>query len=475
MDLDPTLCYAALLARDSRFDGRFFVGVSSTGIYCRPVCRVRTPRPENCQFFAQPAAAEAAGFRPCLRCRPELAPGHPARAPGAGLAQGAAGLIDSGVDDMDAVARRIGVTPRHLRRLFVAEFGLPPVAYAQTRRLLLAKQLLADTSLPLTQVALASGFGSLRRFNALFRSRYALSPGQMRRGGSGDPSEVCLHLAFRAPYAWTAIRDFLGKRAITGVESVAEGRYMRCVRLVEQGQVYRGWVMVQSAVAQDALAVTLSPSLLPVLSPVLARVRHLFDLGCAPLDVAAALGDLALEPGLRLPGAFDGFEMAVRAIIGQQVSVKAARTVAGRFAAAFGEPVATPFADLSRAFPDAARVAGLELGTLVALGLVRQRAGAILALAQAVAAGRLELSPTADLDAALACLGSLPGIGEWTAHYIGMRALGWTDAFPVRDLGVRKAMGEERPAVLMARAEAWRPWRAYAVMQLWTSLERTEA
>jgi AraC family transcriptional regulator of adaptative response / DNA-3-methyladenine glycosylase II len=478
MELDAGTCYRALRARDARFDGRFFVAVSSTRIYCRPVCTARPPKRENCRFFRSAAAAECEGYRPCLRCRPELAPGNASIDATSRLAQAAANLIEDGSLNgagVEAIAARIGITDRHLRRAFATEFGVSPVAFAQTQRLLLAKRLLTDTSMPVTEVALGSGFGSLRRFNALFKERYRLNPRQLRRlaASASAPDALGFELSFRPPYDWPALLAFLGDRAIAGVEAVEGSWYRRAVRLVCDGREQRGWIEVGCSARKPALRVNLAPSLAKVIPPVLARVKSLMDLACHPLEVARTLGRLAeRNPGLRVPGAFDGFEVAVRAILGQQVSVVAARTLAGRFAAAFGTPIDTPFASLVTAFPTAAEVASLAPERIARLGMPLSRARSIVALARANAAGRLALAPSADVEATLDKLRALPGIGEWTAQYIAMRALAWPDAFPPTDLGVQKALGETRAQRVLAIAEAWQPWRAYAVMHLWQSLRK---
>jgi AraC family transcriptional regulator of adaptative response / DNA-3-methyladenine glycosylase II len=482
MTLDTHTCYRALRARDARFDGRFFVAVSSTRIYCRPVCTVKPPKRENCRFYPSAAAAESAGYRPCLRCRPELAPGNASVDATSRVAQAAASLIEDRTldeDGLDAVATRLGITDRHLRRAFGAEFGVSPVEFAQTQRLLLAKRLLTDTRLPVTEVAFASGFGSLRRFNALFKQRYRLQPGQLRRhmhnGASASAAADVLNfeLSFRPPYDWPAVSAFLGARAIAGVEAVENGRYRRTARIHVEGKKHLGWIEVSPSPKKPALRVTVSASLAKALPPVLSRVKALMDLACNPAEVALALGALAKRhPGLRVPGAFDGFEAAVRAILGQQVTVAAARTVAGRFAAAFGEHLDTPFDSLNKIFPAAERIAELPYGRIARLGMPGARARTVLALARAVADGDLDLMPNADIDATLNRLRALPGVGEWTAQYIAMRALAWPDAFPHTDLGVRKALGETDARRVLAAGEAWRPWRAYAVMHLWQSLTR---
>ncbi|MEO8144882.1 MAG: DNA-3-methyladenine glycosylase 2 [Betaproteobacteria bacterium] len=480
MTLDSHTCYRALKARDARFDGRFFVAVSSTRIYCRPVCTVKPPRRENCRFYPSAAAAESGGYRPCLRCRPELAPGNASVDATSRLAQAAASLLEDRTLDeegMDAVASRLGITDRHLRRAFGAEFGVSPVEFAQTQRLLLAKRLLTDTLLPVTEIAFASGFGSLRRFNALFKQRYRLQPSQLRKhmklSGSTASDALNFELSFRPPYDWPAVSAFLGARTVAGVESVEDGCYRRTARIALEGKRHLGWIEVSPAPKKPTLRVTVSASLAKALPPVLSRVKALMDVACHPAEVAQALGALAKDhPGLRVPGAFDGFEVAVRAILGQQVTVAAARTVAGRFAAAFGDPIDTPFASLNRIFPAAERIAGLPYGHIARLGMPGARARTVLGLARAVANGSLVLMPNADIDATLEKLRSLPGVGEWTAQYIAMRALAWPDAFPHTDLGVMKALGATHPREVLQAGEAWRPWRAYAVMHLWQSLKK---
>ena len=480
MRLDPTTCYRALRARDARFDGRFFVAVSSTRIYCRPVCTVRPPRRENCRYFPSAAAAESAGYRPCLRCRPELAPGNATIDAVQRTARAAALLIEAGSvneDGIEAAAERLGVTDRHLRRAFQTEFGVSPVAFAQTQRLLLAKQLLTDTRMPVTEVAYASGFGSVRRFNALFRERYRLRPRELRKAllpaAAGDA--LAFELGYRPPYDWRAIADFLGARAIAGVEACDRTAYRRTVRISSGGAWHSGWIEIAPARNKPALRVTVAASLGKALPPMLARVKALMDLACHPAEVAHALGPLAARrPGMRVPGAFDGFEIALRAILGQQVSVAAARTLAGRFAEAFGDPLETPFESLRTLFPTADRIAALPYRRIARLGVPAVRARSILALACAVAGGELDLAPGAQIEATLAKLRALPGIGEWTAQYIALRALAWPDAFPHADYGVMKAMKLADPKRVLAAAERWRPWRAYAVMHLWQSLVKGE-
>jgi AraC family transcriptional regulator of adaptative response / DNA-3-methyladenine glycosylase II len=462
---------------DARFDGRFFVGVSSTRIYCRPVCTVRTPLRRNCSFYASAAAAEAEGFRPCLRCRPELAPGYAVVDANRRLAQAAAGMIEDGrlADaSLEKLAQALGVTDRHLRRVFQQEFGVSPVEYAQTQRLLLAKRLLTDSAMPVIDVAMASGFASLRRFNHLFRSRYRMTPGQLRRDSPRDApvEKMVFELAYRPPYDWSSIHAFLARRAVAGVEVADTRSYSRTLRLARNKNVVSGWFSVTPAPRKNALRVSVSPSLAPALPAALARIKHLFDVAAHPEEISQALGDLATaRPGLRLPGAADGFELAVRAILGQQVSVAAATRIAARVVEAFGEDIATPVAGLNKLFPTPQALAALDPPKVAATGIIATRARAIVTLAKEVASGRIRLEPSADVAVTLAALEALPGVGPWTAQYIAMRALAWPDAFPHPDVALIKAMKASKPREALAASESWRPWRAYAVMHLWKSLE----
>jgi AraC family transcriptional regulator of adaptative response / DNA-3-methyladenine glycosylase II len=379
-------------------------------------------------------------------------------------------LEDASLADL---AARLGVTDRHMRRVFQQEFGVSPVEYAQTHRLLLAKRLLTDTDLSVMDVAMASGFASLRRFNDLFRTRYRMTPGELRRTAPARaPTEsLAFDLAYRPPYDWSAMLAFLKQRAIAGVEAVDGKRYRRTLR---SGKV-AGWIEVAPSPRRSALRVVASLSLASSLPSVLSRVKSLFDLACHPEEIAAALGPIAsAHPGLRLPGAIDGFEIAVRAILGQQVTVKAAAVLAARFAERFGAAIETPHEALDRLFPQPAEIAALEPSRIAELGIFAARARAIVALAREVDRGRLSMEPTAHIESTLAALEKLPGIGPWTAQYIAMRALAWPDAFPHPDVAVLKAMNQPQPKSAVAIAEAWRPWRAYAVLHLWKSLEKAQ-
>ena len=480
MTHDTTALYQALAAHDPRFDGVFYVGVTSTGIYCRPVCTARTPKAANCRFFDSAAAAEKANFRPCLRCRPELAPGNAPVDDAQRIASLIAQRIDEGMLDdgagLESIAKRFGWSSRQIRRMMQRELGVSPIELVLTRRLLLAKQLLTETTLPMSEVAFASGFASVRRFNDAFNGRYGIPPAQFRRATPDARSTATssdtfsLQLVYREPFEWDALLAFLGARAMRGVECVDGDAYLRTVSL----GTHRGWLRVTHAPARRALMVELTHTLTPVLPAVLGRLRHLFDLSARPDVIAAHLSrdpklacSVARHPGLRVPGAFDGFELAVRAILGQQITVKAATTIAGRFVTALGEMVRTPHAALDRAAPTADRVARARVEDLAALGIIRARAGSILALAREVASGRLVLAPGARPGEVISRLEALPGVGPWTAQYIAMRALRWPDAFPKEDLAARKALGGATPAAVDVASHAWRPWRSYALLHLW--------
>ena len=493
MVLDPDSAYLAIKARDARFDGRLFVGVTSTGVYCRPVCRVRCPKRENCRFFDTRAQAEAAAFRPCMKCRPEIAPGLSQMDSSRSLADTAAHFIEHAVHSAEplsipALAARLGVTDRHLRRIFQAAHGVAPHDYLTTQRLLLAKQLLTDTTQPVTQVALASGFESLRRFNAAFAERYRFNPTQLRREGSPAakaPGSTALRLAYRPPYDVEAMLRFFAMRQVLGVEEVDGLTLRRTVGWLHRGQRISGWVSSRFVPERHEVHVNASASLSPVLGAVMQRVRHSLDLDADPalIDPVLTLLPVPLRPGTRLPGVMDGFEGALRVILGQQVTVKAARTLVQRVVDRFGEPIATPFAALNHVFPSAEAIAAADPEVIGKLGIVRQRVKALQALAAAVVDGTLTLQRGAPLEQTLDALRALPGVGEWTAQVIAMRALAWPDAWPAADIGLMNALGSSNPGAprnlarearhITALAEPWRPWRAYAVMRLWHHLETT--
>jgi AraC family transcriptional regulator of adaptative response / DNA-3-methyladenine glycosylase II len=477
MPLDPEACYRAVLARDARFDGLFFVGVKTTGVYCRPICPARTPGRDRCLFFRRAAEAEAAGFRSCFRCRPELAPGAAPVDALSRVVAAALRLIEEGAlsdgTTIDELASSLGVSDRHLRRAMQAELGVSPLALAESRRLALARQLIVDSALPMTEVAFASGYRSVRRFNAAVRARYGRAPGAMRRGradGRAASDTVTVTLQYRPPYDWNAMLGYLGAHALAGVELVRDGVYLRTAAV----GAHRGWLAVAADPDRPALRATISTSLLGGLPTIVARLRRLFDLDARPAAIAAHLArdrrlarHVRARPGLRVTGAFDPFEAAARAIVGQQVSVAAGRTLGARLAERVGQPIATPYPELARLFPDAAAVAGAAPGELGRLGLPQCRLATLRAFARAVSSGEMALDalrPAELVDQVIA----LPGVGPWTAHCLAMRGLGWPDAFPEDDLVLRRALGGISGRQARALAERWRPWRAYGATHLWT-------
>ena len=473
-ELDADGCYRALTARDARFDGVFYVGVSTTGVYCRPICPARTPRRDRCAFFARAAEAERAGYRACFRCRPELAPGSASTDALSSLARRAAERVEEGfldVGGVDALASSLGVTSRHMRRAMVDELGVGPIELAETRRIAIAKQLVRGSALPFAQIAHASGFGSVRRFNAAFRARAGCAPSALRRGAraASEDGSVVLRLAARAPFDGARLLGFLGTRAVRGVEHASERTYARSLCVGEQ----RGWVVIRIE-PDGAIEARVSAALARVIVPVSARLSALLDLRAHPSAIDEVLSadpvlapSVRARPGLRVPGAVSGFEIAVRALLGQQVSVAAARTIAGRLCERFGAPLAGPSAEIVRAFPEAGAIAEAGARRVAEIGVPGARAEALCTLAREVASGGLDLSRGADPEEARRALIALPGIGAWTAEYVRMRALGWPDAFPAGDLVVRKQLGGVTAREAEHRSEAWRPFRAYAVMHLW--------
>ncbi|TFH22129.1 MAG: DNA-3-methyladenine glycosylase 2 family protein [Myxococcales bacterium] len=484
-ELDSARCYRALTSRDARFDGRFFVGVRTTGVYCRPVCPARTPLLRNIRFYRCAAAAAEDGFRPCLRCRPETSPGTPAWSGTSATVSRALRHIEAGALDHGSVAdlaERLGVGERHLRRLFNEHLGATPVAVAQTRRLHFAKKLLDETDLPMTRIALDSGYSSLRRFNTAFRDTYGVSPRELRRR---HPSRrlreggLSLKLPLREPFDWELLLEFLAMRAIPGVEQVRDGRYVRTVRYDD----LRGEIALARIDGEPAVRLEIPHALSPALVAMVNGARRLLDLSADPVEIDRQLSlDATLRPrirrrpGLRVPGAWDPFETAVRAVVGQQISVRGATTILGRIVDRCGErldgtPGEAPTAEdnAPRLFPTAQSLASADLD---GIGMPGARIRTVRSLAEAVASGDLVFGHHADLDDVVTRLIALRGIGPWTAHYIAMRALGEPDAFPTGDVGVMRALGTEGERVSApeadARSQSWRPWRAYAVMYLWT-------
>ena len=483
--LDREACYRALQTRDARFDGRFFTAVKTTGIYCRPICPARPPKLENCSFLPTAAACEAAGYRSCLRCRPEASPEHAVwRGASATVTRALALIADGALDgegaSAEALAERLGVGERHLRRLFLKHLGAAPQAVAQTRRVAFAKRLIETSALPLTEVAAASGFGSVRRFNDAFLKLYGRAPSAFRRERAKPAAEdgggTVLYLPYRAPYDWPAMLDFLRIRAVDGVEVVEADGWRRSFVHGEAA----GSIHVRHAPERSSLRVSVRTSDPRALAVAATRVRRLFDLDADVAVITAHLSRdpllaplIAARPGLRAPGGWEPFELAVRAVLGQQVTLAAARTLACRLVERCGaplDPAQTGDVRLVRAFPTPAALAATDLSEM---GMPASRARTLTALAEAARADPGLLEPRGDLDAAVARLKTVPGVGEWTAQYVALRALREPDAFPASDVGLLRAVapGEPRPTpeALITRAEPWRPWRAYAAQHLWAA------
>ncbi len=483
MDMDFEACRRAFITRDPRFDGRIFGAVRTTGIYCRPVCPARTPKAENMTFYPTAAACQEAGYRPCLRCRPESSPDLGAWRGTSNTVSRALALIEGGAmdgGDVEVLASRLGVGERQLRRLFRQHLGASPVAVAQTRRVLLAKLLIQETLLPMGEVALASGFGSVRRFNETFQQLFGRPPSALRRSkaqeASAEATGIKVRLPFRPPYDWAAMIEFLSARAIPGVECATPRRYSRTLSV--DGSV--GLVTVSPGNG-DFLEAEIRFPKIQALPAVIARIRRVFDLTADPNLIGEHLSQdpllaprIVARPGLRAPGAWDGFELAVRAILGQQITVTAARRLAAKLVDAHGSKVDDPFANslgLIRAFPTPEQIEGQDIA---ALGMPKSRGAALEALARTVVADPAIFTPRANLEGAIAALKRLPGVGEWTAQYIALRELREPDAFPQADIGLLRAMTDEEgvrptPGALLQRAESWRPWRAYAAQHLWAA------
>lgn len=483
LGLDRRALERARLSRDPRFDGKFFIAVTSTGIYCRPVCPSPTSKSANVRYYATAAAAAEAGFRPCLRCRPEAAPGTPAWMGTSAVVRRALRLIDAGALDTDSVgalAARVGVGARHLARLFLQHVGASPITVAQTRRLQFAKRLLDETDLPVTQIALAAGFSSIRRFNAAFQSTYARSPRELRKRSGGlaagvaPENEVALRLAYRPPYDWAQVRDFLAVRALPGVERVDERAYVRTVALISGPAI----VSVRPLEDADALELRVRGAPPAALFQLSSAARRTFDLAADPARIAQALKSDALlaplirtQPGLRIPGAWDPFECAVRAVLGQQVSVAAGRTFAARVVQRAGSRINSGIDGLTHVFPTPAQLMAADLE---GLGITGTRIRALQQMARAILEERLDFRASAQEVGAV--LASLPGLGDWTAQYVALRALGEPDAFLTGDLILRRAAADGGAPLsvraLSRRAESWRPWRGYAVLHLWSGDHR---
>jgi AraC family transcriptional regulator, regulatory protein of adaptative response / DNA-3-methyladenine glycosylase II len=481
VELDHEACYRAISTRDARFDGRIFIAVRTTGVYCRPICPARTPKRENVRFFATASTAQEAGYRPCLRCRPESSPDLGAWYGTSNTVSRALTLIGEGALDgeaVDALAERLGIGERQLRRLFRQHLGASPTTVAQTRRVLFAKQLIVETTMPMTEVALAAGFNSIRRFNATFQILYQRSPSELRRSKLIDGEQtgaegITLKLPYAPPYDWDAMIDFLGARAIRGIDAVDNRwRYRRSIAL----DGAQGVISVEPDDREPALRVSIRFPRVSALAGIVQRVRRIFDLSADPLAIRDDLGRdpllaplVAKRPGLRLPGAWDGFEIAVRAILGQQITVVAAVNLAAKLVAEHGEPLQTVCGDgLTHIFPTPDRIARAHL-----LGMPAICARALSSVAAAALTDPNLFSSSQTLEDAITKLRSIRGIGASTAQYIAMRVLREPDAFPAADIEILRALAraaEGRPscAEMVARAEAWRPWRAYAAQHLWT-------
>ncbi len=473
MNLDWRICSRARVTRDARFDGKFFIAVLSTGIYCRPICPVRTVKESSVRYYPSAAAAAEAGFRPCLRCRPESCPGTPAWLGTSNTVSRALRLIgESGIEDggVEVLADRLGIGSRHLRRLFLRHLGATPIAVAQTRRLHFAKKLIDETRLPMNQIALASGFGCVRRFNAGIRKVYERTPTQIRRLARlkevQSENQYLFRLHYRPPYHWEGILAFLAARVTPGLEVVERGSYRRTISWNGRN----GHFEVSPDPKRDALVVKIEFCDPHSLIFIIERIRAMFDLNADWEAIVRSLrtdpllaGPVKADPGLRVPGCWNGFELAVRAILGQQVTVKGANALAGRMISGFGKPF--PAANgLTHLFPSPRVLADAKIASV---GLPKARAETIRALARAVCDGRISFEGVVDSDAFLNQLCEIPGIGKWTAQYVAMRALAEPDAFPIGDLGLLRATALISSRELERRAESWRPWRAYAAMYLW--------
>jgi AraC family transcriptional regulator of adaptative response / DNA-3-methyladenine glycosylase II len=484
---DREVYYRALESRDARFDGLIFVAVKSTGIYCRPICPARTPKFENCIFYASAAAAQDAGFRPCLRCRPETAPEVASWRGTSNTVSRALALIGEGAlsgdgSSVEKLAERLGVGERQLRRLFLQHLGASPISVAQTRRVLFAKHLLHETRMPMADVALAAGFGSVRRFNETFQNLFHRPPGALRRRAQsnteGADEGVTLRLRYRPPYDWSSIIGFLRARAISEVEVVENERYFRTVEM----DGFAGTIEVFHQPERQNICVKIRFPNVRSLPAIVARVRRQFDIGADIETIDTHLSNdpllaplVAQRPGLRAPGGWDSFELAVRAILGQQVSVGAARRLAGQLVALYGGSVPKAYighVGLSRTFPRAEQLAKAKS---IGLGMPAARLTALKALAEATVADPNLFRSGGSIEETVERLKSIRGVGEWTAQYIALRAVREMDAFPATDVGLRRgaAVVDEAAAktssVLLDRAESWRPWRAYAAQHLWAA------
>jgi AraC family transcriptional regulator, regulatory protein of adaptative response / DNA-3-methyladenine glycosylase II len=473
MALDSRVCSRARLARDARFDGKFFIGVLTTKIYCRPICRGRTSQEKNVRYFPSAAAAAEAGFRPCLRCRPECSPGTPAWAGTQNTVSRALRLIsESGLEDggVEALAEHLGVGSRHLRRLFLRHLGATPISVAQTCRLHFAKKLIDETTLRMTQIAFAAGFGSVRRFNAAIRSVYHRTPTQIRnlaQKRSRQPEHQYLfHVNFRPPYDWKRLLEFLAVRAVPGVEVVEGGSYRRSI--IANGN--RGYLEVSLDASRNALRVSVQTSEPRSLFFIIERVRAMFDLNADWLTIEQTLGadpafasHISVNPGLRVPGCWNGFELATNAILEHQLGIRRAAVLVGQIVRAFGDPF-SEFHGLTHFFPTPEVLADANLESVC---LPRAQADTLRALARSVRDGQINFEKVRDSDALLARFSEIPGIARWTTQWVAMRALREPDAFPSADPSLARTLALGNSSELEQRSQAWCPWRAYAAIYLW--------
>jgi len=473
-------------SRDPRFDGRFFIGVLTTGIYCRPICPVRMPRKENVQLYRSAASAFEAGFRPCLRCRPESSPGTPAWIGAPYKVSKALHLIARGSLDgssVDELAEQLSMGPRQLSRLFQQYVGASPIAVAQTQRLHFAKKLLDETNLPLSEVCFAAGFGSVRRFNAVFQSIYARSPRELRKGVRGAKQAkgegICVRLSYRPPLDWKSMLAYLEYRKIPGVEytDLEQNTYYRTIAIDE----CVGDICAHFSETEHSVMLQINFPDTRHLYHIVEKVRLLFDLKADSKEIERFLRNDPLlkkvvkkNPGTRVTGCWDGLEVTVRAILGQQVTVKAATTLAGRVAERYGENYKGSSAYLTRVFPSAEKLANADLS---GMGIVGQRISAIKAIAAKIATGEIVFDGVLETEEFVRRLCEIKGIGDWTAHYVALRVLSDPDAFPYSDLILRRAATNNQetltPKALIKIAEVWRPWRAYAVILLWKHYQQT--
>ena len=467
-------------------DGKIFVGISSTGIYCRPICYARQPRAENRTYYATAAEAEQAGFRPCLLCRPELAPNTVSLDSANSLAYQAARYIEEnrgGIITTNGIAQYFNCTEQHIEQEFAAKYNVAPLEYLESCRLLLAKNLITDTNLSLKEIAMIIGFDNSQNFEETFKKKYKLEPDRLRKNKIHKEEKndnISLSLNYHPPYCWNELLEFLAIRAIPGVETVRDGEYFRTAHLSDKhGKSVYGWIKVSHLPQKNTLPVSINSTLFSVIPQLLSRVRHLFDLSCDPDEVQGKLSSMSKShhitflPGIRIPGAFNAFEMVVRAVLGQQITVKAARTLVGRFAKTFGTTIDTGIEGLSHTFPTPDKI--LSLGDNIAdylgpIGITSRRAKTILELARSIVYKTIDLNFPTQPEKEIERLKEIPGIGEWTAQYIAMRAMRWPDAFPHTDYGIKKALAPHTPKEILTLAEKWRPCRSYAAISLWNSL-----